>query len=187
MGQYAASERWFTAAAAESRPHSIRDAAVTELQALKSAACQPPSAAMRKDSSSLQASVTYDEALQMKLLASDRIAQRQLALNEADAWCQRFEDQIQPILQASCVRCHQQISDTSSNPNPNPDLDAIHSAVDAISASRQLWQQVATVVQQPSHAGYDRLLSDTDRLRPSALDQQSPTHGAVRGNSGRLG
>lgn len=165
MGQYAAAERWFTAAAAESRPHSIRGAAVTELQALRSAACQPPSAAMRKDSSSLQASVTYDEALQMKLLASDRIAQRQLALNEADAWCQRFEDQIHPILQASCVRCHQQISDTSSNPNPNPDLDAIHSAEDAISASRQLWQQVATVVQQPSHAGYDRLLSVTDRQR----------------------
>lgn len=161
LREYAAAEHWFSAAAADSRPDSIRGAAVTELQALKSAARQPPSATMRKNSESLQASVTYDEALQMKLLASDRIAQRQLVLNEADAWLQRFEDHIQPILRTSCLRCHQQKSGTS----PTTNLDAVRSAEEAISAGRQFWQQVASVVQQPAHASQDRLLSDADRQR----------------------
>lgn len=160
LGQYVEAERWFTAAAAESRPDSIRGAAVTELQALKAAAFQPPSATMRKDSTSLQAPATYSETLQMKLLASDRIAQKQLALNEADAWCDRFEMRIRPILQSACCRCHQEALDH------RPVLDSIRSPEDAISAGRQFWQQVETVIhQQPTHAGLDQLLSATDRQR----------------------
>ncbi len=144
LGRFAESGQWFTAATAASRPDSIRGAATTELQALKDGTQPPSSITQRKDPRAQQASIVSDESLQIKLLTSDRAAQLQLALAEADAWGQRFEGRGRPILESACFPCH------TGDGVLRPDLAAIRTAEDAVSVGAQFWQKVATVVRQGS-------------------------------------
>ncbi|MFM7057430.1 MAG: DUF1592 domain-containing protein [Planctomycetota bacterium] len=159
-GRIADAVRWFTAASATSRPDSIRGAATTELQSLKDGTQPPSSMTARQDRAGQQAAVAAGESQQMKLLHSDRTAQLQLAMAEANAWRDRFNGRVQPILQTACCPCH------SGPQAAGPDLKSIRTAEDAVSAGARFWQRVATVVREeampPQHSIH---LAAADRQR----------------------
>lgn len=140
QGQVPEAMKWFTAATARPRPDPVRGAAITELQALTAGVRQPSSVTLRKDPTGPQGLSVYEESLQMKLLATDRTAQLQQAIQEADAWSRRFESSVRPILQAACSRCHDR------GKMNGPDLNSIRTAEDAVSAGGHFWNQVADVV-----------------------------------------